>query len=189
MRKTSLQLVSLVVFATLSMSVSGASVVYKCKNAQGKLLYQKTPCTVEEISSWTPKIDVKLPIQEPVKKPKALVIKQGKNGHYFLEGEVNSHKLTFVVDTGASIVALPRDFANSAALSCNDNVKIDTANGMSNGCTTKISELKVGQFVLNNVIAVISDNLTQPLLGMNALQSFNYEQRNGEMKLSEPDDK
>lgn len=186
MRKTSLRLLSIVIFATLSMSVSGAAMVYKCKNAQGKLLYQKTPCTVEAVSSWTPKTDVNTPKQEPVKKtPEVLVIKQGEGGHYFLAGEVNGHPLTFVVDTGASIVALPRTFANSVSLSCTDNVKMDTANGISDGCMTTIKELKVGDFVLNNVMALIIDKLTQPLLGMNALQNFNYEQKNGEMRLSE----
>jgi aspartyl protease family protein len=104
-----------------------------------------------------------------------------------LEGEVNTHKLRFIVDTGATLVSLPRTFANSVSLSCDDKVVMDTANGMSDGCTTKIKELKVGDFLLKDVIALIIDKLNQPLLGMNALRSFNYEQKNGEMRLSEPE--
>jgi len=166
--------------------------VYKCKNEQGKLLYQKTPCVEEKqaVSSWTPKTKVKLPEPELVKKiTKALVLKQGQGGHYFLDAEVNSHALTFVVDTGATMVSLPQSFAGTASMFCNDKGQIETANGRANVCTTTITELKLGNFVFKNVTALLVPNLSQPLLGMNVLQSFNIEQKNDEMKLSQPDAK
>jgi len=47
-----------------------------------------------------------------------------------------------------------------------------------------VPKLKFGPFVLADVPAVISKNLDQPLLGMNVLQKFKIEQRNGEMKIS-----
>jgi clan AA aspartic protease (TIGR02281 family) len=192
MCKNSLLLLSATAFMLLSMSVSGAGMVYKCKNAQGKLLYQKTPCTEEKqvVSSWTPNTKVKLPTQEPKKKnTQPLVIKQGQGGHYFLNAEVNSHGLIFVIDTGATMVSLPRAFAATASLFCNDKAVIETANGQSKVCTTTITELKVGDFVLSNVTALIVPNLGQPLLGMNVLQFFNIEQKNDEMRLSEQDAK
>jgi clan AA aspartic protease (TIGR02281 family) len=192
MRKQSLSLLSVAAFTLVSMSVSGAETVYKCKNAQGKLLYQKTPCAEEKqaVSSWTPNTKVKLPDKEPKKKSiEPLVIKQGQGGHYFLNAEVNSHGLTFVIDTGATMVSLPRDFAATASLFCNDKAVIETANGQSKVCTTTITELKVGDFVLSNVAALIVPNLGQPLLGMNVLQLFNIEQKNEEMRLSEQDAK
>jgi clan AA aspartic protease (TIGR02281 family) len=190
MRKIILPFLSVAIFTLLSISVSNAAMVYKCKNAQGKLLYQKTPCTEEAVSSWTPNTKVKLPVIEPKKKnTEVLVIPQGQGGHYFLNGEVNSHGLTFVVDTGATIVSLPRAFAASASLFCNDKAVIETANGQSNVCTSTITELKLGNFVFKNVTALIVPNLAQPLLGMNVLQGFNIEQKNEEMRLSEQDAK
>ena len=192
-RKNILPLGSIAILTILTMSVCPAAVVHKCKNAQGKLLYQKTPCTenVEEVASWTPKIDVKKPEPPTEKKPtEPLIIRQGQGGHYFLGGEVNSHGLTFVVDTGATIVSLPRAFANSASMFCNDKVEIDTANGHSSqGCSTIITELKLGEFVFKNVTALILPNLTQPLLGMNVLQHFDIQQKNNEMQLSEKEAK
>lgn len=186
MRKNILQRLSVAILITLSMSISHATTVYKCKNAQGKLLYQKSPCTEEAVSSWTPKTQVKQTGQEPAKKVnEVLVIRQGQGGHYFLSGEVNSHSLTFVVDTGATIVSLPRAFAASASMFCNDKVVLDTANGRSGGCTTTITELKLGDFVFKNVTALIIPNLGQPLLGMNVLQGFDIQQKDGEMRLSE----
>ena len=190
MRKIILSLLSVAAFTLLTMNVSNAAMVYKCKNAQGKLLYQKTPCTEEAVSSWTPNTKVKLPTKEAKKKnTEVLVIPQGQGGHYFLNGEVNSHGLTFVVDTGATIVSLPRAFAASASLFCNDKAVIETANGQSNVCTSTITELKLGNFVFKNVTALIVPNLAQPLLGMNVLQGFNIEQKNEEMRLSEQDAK
>lgn len=190
MRKNILQLLSVITLTIVSISVCHAAMVYKCKNAQGKLLYQKTPCTenAEAVSSWTPNTKVKVVAQEPKKKStEVLIIRQGQGGHYFLNGEINSHTLTFVVDTGATTIALPRTIAASASLFCNDKVLMNTANGLSGGCTTTISELKLGNFVLTNVTAVIAPNLTEPLLGMNVLQLFNIEQKEGEMRLSDRD--
>jgi clan AA aspartic protease (TIGR02281 family) len=194
MCKIILQLLSIAVFITLSINVSSADMVYKCKNAQGKMLYQKTPCAenAQAVNSWTPKTKVKLPEQEPTKKVnEIIVIPQGPGGHYFLDAEVNSHSLTFVVDTGATMVALPRAVAASASLFCNEKALMDTGNGRTGGCTTTITELKLGKgsLVLKNVQAVIMPNLNQPLLGMNVLQNFNIEQKNSEMQLSDQKDK
>lgn len=189
MRKHSLLLI---LITSLNISICNADMVYKCKNEQGKLLYQKTPCAEEKqaVSSWTPKTKIRLPEPELVKKTaEALVLKQGQGGHYFLDAEVNSHALTFVVDTGATMVSLPQGFAGTASMFCNDKGQIETANGRANVCTTTITELKLGSFVFKNVTALLVPNLSQPLLGMNVLQSFNIEQKNDEMKLSQPDAK
>ena len=61
MCKTIYQLLSAATLIALSISPGSADTVHKCKNAQGKMLYQKTPCTenVQEVSSWTPKNTVK----------------------------------------------------------------------------------------------------------------------------------
>lgn len=190
MRNIILQLLSLALLTAVNISVSNAGTVYKCKNTQGKFLYQKTPCMEEAqaVSSWTPNTKVTTPIKSTEKKiPEALVIKQGQGGHYYLNAEVNSHSLTFVVDTGATMVSLPRAIANSASLFCNEKAQVETANGVSNVCTTTITELKLGGFTLTNVPAMIVPNLSQPLLGMNVLNFFNIEQKNNEMKLSEHD--
>ncbi|MSP28249.1 MAG: TIGR02281 family clan AA aspartic protease [Methylococcales bacterium] len=186
MRKYSLLLI---VITSLNISICNADMVYKCKNEQDKLMYQKTPCEAKQaVSSWTPKTKVRLP--ELVKKPaQALVLKQGRGGHYYLDAEVNSHALTFVVDTGATMVSLPQGFAGTASMFCNDKGQIDTANGRANVCTATITELKLGNLVFKNVTALLVPNLSQPLLGMNVLRSFNIEQMEEEMTLSQPDAK
>ncbi len=194
MCKTIYQLLSAAALIALSVSLSGADTVHKCKNVQGKLLYQKTPCTenVQEVSSWTPKNTVKPPESEPEKKTnEVIVIKQASNGHYFLEAEVNSHAITFVVDTGATSVVLPSSVAKTASLFCDEAMIARTANGLTRGCTTIITELKLGRgsLVLKNVRADIAPNLDQPLLGMSILQNFDIQQKDGVLEISERDNK
>jgi clan AA aspartic protease (TIGR02281 family) len=193
MCKTGFWQLMIVALSVLGFGVSAAPMIYKCKDAQGKLLYQKTACTenAKELVAWTPKTDVKPVTQEAPKKHETMVIKQGAGGHYFLEGEVNSHSVTFVVDTGATVVALPRAIANGASLFCNEKVLMSTANGGTGGCSTTITELRLGKgnLVLKNVSAVIMPNLNEPLLGMNVLGQFNIEQKDREMLLSEHEKK
>ena len=72
MPKNIMQLLSLTALTTLSLSVCGDT-IYKCKNQQGNLLYQKSPCkeNVQTISSWTAAAKVKPPADESEKKNKA----------------------------------------------------------------------------------------------------------------------
>lgn len=113
-----------------------------------------------------------------------LVIKQSGNGHYLLNGSINKQALTFVIDTGASAVSLPRAVAFSAQLYCKDQTTLQTANGSTSVCTTIIPRLKFGPFLMKEVPAIIVPNLGQALLGMNVLQLFRIEQDNGEMRIS-----
>jgi clan AA aspartic protease (TIGR02281 family) len=190
MPNTLFHLLLIATLTALGISISSADAVHKCKNAEGKMLYQKTPCTenVQEVSSWTPKTAVKPQKSEPGEKTQEIiVIKQASNGHYFLEAEINSHAVTFIVDTGATTVVLPRAVARAASLFCDEEMVASTANGLAKGCTTIITELKLGKgsLVLKNVHAAIAPNLSQPLLGMNVLQAFDIQQKGGEMEISE----
>jgi clan AA aspartic protease (TIGR02281 family) len=175
--------------ALISLSPSAWSdMIYKCKNQQGDLFYQKSPCkeNVQTVSSWTAVAKVQAQAHEPEKKVKDdFIIKQNRSGYYFLEGAINDKSLTFVIDTGASFVSLPRSFAQGAGLYCKDKIDMQTANGLINGCKTTIKKLNIGPFFINDVTAVIVPKLNQPLLGMNVLQQFNMVQEKGELRLSE----
>lgn len=185
MRKNIMQLLSVTALITLSLSVWGDT-IYKCKSQQGKLLYQKSPCkeSLNTISSWKTNVKAQLPAHEPEKENKEIVIKQNPNGYYFLDGAVNGKALTFVIDTGASFVSLPRSTADGARISCKDKIDMQTANGSIKGCSTTIKKLNFGPFVIKDVMAVIAPNLSQPLLGMNVLQQLKIAQDKGEMRLS-----
>ena len=164
-----------------------AETVYKCKNEQGNLIYQESPCTrnVQAVSSWEAAISPASQAEELEMPSNGIyVIKQRGNGHYFLDGKINDRALTFIVDTGASSVSLPRPIAFLAHISCKEQIKVRTANGSTSACMAIIPKLRLGPFLLKEVPATIAPNLDQPLLGMNVLQQFKIEQSNGEMRIS-----
>ena len=186
MRKNIMQFLSVTALITLSLSVLGDT-IFKCKNQQGNLIYQKSPCkeNVQTISSWTAASKVQPPAPKPEKKNNTeFIIKQNINGAYLMEGAVNGKALNFVIDTGASFVSLPSSIAHEARIYCKDKVDIQTANGSIKGCSINIQKLNFGPFFIKDVRAVIAPNLSQPLLGMNVLQQLKIAQDKGEMRLS-----
>ncbi len=160
-----------------------AGTIYKCRNAEGTLLYQEKPCEkeVQAVSSWASSSSQ---VEDDGTGNQPLVIGQGNGGHYYVDGSVNDRFLNFVVDTGATLVALPLPVAASAGLKCKRLVMMGTANGAAQGCTATIQKLTFGKFTLRYVDAVIQPNLSQPLLGMNVLRQFRVEQDNGQLRLS-----
>lgn len=165
--------------------------VYKCRDSQGSLIYQESPCkqSEESISSWASSMAPLTQDDKPQNAPAATiyVIKQHANGHYFLDGQINGKDLSFVIDTGASAVSLPRSAAFLARISCKEHVQLQTAGGSASGCTAVIPTLKFGPFKMQDVPAIIAPNLDQPLLGMNVLNQFKIVQNNGEMQISRRD--
>lgn len=161
-----------------------AGTIYKCKNPQGDLFYQEKPCAQEtqSVSSWKATAETKM--EDAGESSGLLVIGQGNNGHYFVDGAVNDHFLNFVIDTGASVVTLPQSVATAAGLRCQAQVKMRTGNGVTIACTTIIQKFRFGTFTLREVDALIAPNLDQPLLGMNVLKRFRVEQDGGQMRLS-----
>lgn len=176
----------LLAVAAPSGSSAWAGTIYKCKNPEGRMLYQETPCAkeVESVSSWASKSAQDSGVIGEPSSGGTLVIGRGRGGHYFVDGAVNDHYLNFVIDTGATLVSLPQRVANEAGVKCQGSAISRTANGNTTVCTATIRELKFGGFTVRNVEAVFSPSLDQPLLGMNVLQRFRVEQDGGEMRLS-----
>ena len=168
--------------AVLPCPSAWADVVYKCKSPDGGMLYQETPCAkeAESVSSWPSKSEPKTEDSSA----ETLVIAQGRNGGYFVDGAVNNQFLVFAIDTGATLVTLPQAVATSAGIRCQKMAIMQTGNGTITACTSIIRELKFGPFTVRNVDVMIAPNLSQPLLGMNVLKRYRVEQDGGEMRLS-----
>jgi len=158
-----------------------ADSVYKCRNAQGVLEYRGMPCEAQKsaVSSWNAAVDPDLPEVPP------MIIKSGEGGHFFVDGTINGNKMKFLIDSGATTVTLPVAMQKSAKLICREDVMVHTANGIAKNCITRIKELRFGKFTINDVVATIAPNLSQPLLGMNVLSQFRIEQDKEEMRISE----
>lgn len=157
-------------------SAWAASKVYKCKNAQGAISYQDVPCTqpTDSVSTWD------------AKKGSSgnITLNVGEGGHYFVDARVNGQNMQFVVDTGASFVAIPIAMGMAAQLTCQDASTANTAGGPTTGCSTTIGTLSFGPFTLSGVKAVLLPSLSQPLLGMNVLRQFNISQEGDRMRIT-----
>ncbi len=112
-----------------------------------------------------------------------VVLTRSRNGHYIFEGEINHHKVTFMVDTGATITAIPGKLQRSLGLKVGPRTEVSTANGVTTAYLTRLDQLAIGDIELRNVNASIIEGmgLDQILLGMNVLKHFELVQRGNQL--------
>ncbi len=100
-------------------------------------------------------------------------INKSPDGHFWVEARVNSGSVRFLVDTGASVVALtPLDAqkAGHSLQTLNYTAPIDTAAGRIMAAPIMLDIVAVGNVTVRNVRAVvIREGLPQSLLGMSYL--------------------
>jgi len=100
-------------------------------------------------------------------------INKAPDGHFWAEARVNSGSVRFLVDTGASVVALTPLDAQKAGFNLqalNYTAPIDTAAGRIMAAPIKLDLVAVGNVTVRNVRAVvIREGLPQSLLGMSYL--------------------
>jgi aspartyl protease family protein len=109
-----------------------------------------------------------------------VVLEQDRNGHYVVEGEINGQAVTFLVDTGATDVALPESAARALGLDFGPRVQVMTAAGPAHAWMTRLDEVTVGGIRRRNVRASItSGEFNGVLLGMSFLKHYNLQQQDG----------
>ena len=120
--------------------------------------------------------------------PNSSVHRPDRRGHVVLDAVVNGSPMQFLVDTGATVVALTPGDAAAAGFSRGDlvfNVKTNTANGIGRAAAVKLRELRIGQFSAYDVPAVVMENLGTSLLGQSFLTRLDsYEMRDGVLTLN-----
>ena len=103
-----------------------------------------------------------------------LVLKAGAGGHYFVDAEINGEGVNFLVDTGASVVALTRQDAERLGMDLDElkyTGRAKTANGIARVAPVMLSEIEIGENVVENVqAAVIDAPMDVSLLGMSFLK-------------------
>ncbi len=116
-----------------------------------------------------------------------LVLKRNRQGHYLAAGEINGREVVFLIDTGATDVALSQDLARKLGLDGGPTVEVQTANGVARGYMTRLDQVALGPIRLNDVRAIVVPNLGQEsLLGMSFLRNLTLTQTGDEMTLSLP---
>ena len=103
-------------------------------------------------------------------------------GHFITTGNVNGTTVRFIVDTGASMIALGASDARRIGIDPNKGQQgyTQTANGVTQVSRVKLDTVRVGDIVLNNVDATVhQQDLPYALLGMSFLNRMEM-QRNGD---------
>lgn len=115
-----------------------------------------------------------------------LMLQRVVGGHYVVEGTINQVPVTFMVDTGATSVAVSDNFAKHAGITECRKAKTRTANGVADICIANVRELSFGQFKLSNVEINYGKGMADDvfLLGMNVIGLLKMEQQGDVMKLS-----
>ncbi len=113
-------------------------------------------------------------------------IPQGHGGHYMAAGKINGEPVKFLVDTGATDVAIPMSVAKKVGLPLGTSFRTKTANGFGVGYETKIETIGLGDIELTGVKASVSEGLTgdEILLGMSFLRKTKVETENGVMRIT-----
>jgi aspartyl protease family protein len=107
-------------------------------------------------------------------------------GHFVVEGQVNGGTVRFLVDTGATTIALSS--ADAARLGIDyrrgERGLVGTANGTATAYRVKLDTVQVGGIVANNVdAAVLEGNLPMALLGMSFLNRMDMRREGQTMVL------
>ena len=109
-------------------------------------------------------------------------------GHFFGNLSINGASLKYVVDTGATTVALNSGDAKFAKIDYEkgERITMSTANGEVSAYLVKLNTLKIGSIILNNVEATVNEGGSPPyvLLGMTALNHMDMKRDNSIMTLS-----
>jgi aspartyl protease family protein len=109
-------------------------------------------------------------------------------GHFLGNLTINGATLKYLVDTGASSVAMNSGDAKFAKIDYEKGEKglSSTANGVVQVYRVKLNTLKIGTIVLNNVDAAIIEGGSPPyvLLGMSALNRLDMKRDNSILTLT-----
>ncbi|MHB8529565.1 MAG: TIGR02281 family clan AA aspartic protease [Caulobacteraceae bacterium] len=111
--------------------------------------------------------------QTPAETPSPASISKAADGHYWAEAEVDGHPIRFLVDTGATAVALTADDARRLGIdpaSLNYSYSVATANGAARAAQVQLASIAVAGARVDNVQAFVLDRgLETSLLGMTYL--------------------
>jgi aspartyl protease family protein len=122
---------------------------------------------------------------------RTLSIPHDGRGHFATEGRIDGQRIAFLVDTGASVVALNESSAARFGLrpSRNDyRATVSTANGTVKAAPARLAMIEVGGLIVRDVDAMVlpDEALSENLLGLSFLSKLRrFEYANGRMVLEQ----
>lgn len=111
-----------------------------------------------------------------------------KRGMFLAIGSINGQTVKFLVDTGATTIAMNTTQAKKLGVRYRidgDPTRVSTASGFANGYSIKLKTVSLGKIKLNNVDAMVIDGKHPGpiLLGMSFLNKLKVEKSGGLLKV------
>jgi aspartyl protease family protein len=122
---------------------------------------------------------------------RSVVIPPGRGGHFQVEGHVDGRRLDFMVDTGASVIALTERDAATLGIHPADRdytATVRTANGTARAAPVELNMVEIDDIVVRNVAALVMPDsaLSDNLLGLSFLQRLRrFEYADGKLVLEQ----
>jgi aspartyl protease family protein len=122
---------------------------------------------------------------------RSLSIPRDARGHFETEGRIEGQRIGFMVDTGASVIALNETSAARFGLRPSRgeyNAMVTTANGTIKAARTRLAMVDIGGLVVRDVDAMVlpDEALSENLLGLSFLSKLKrFEYANGTMVLEQ----
>ena len=114
-------------------------------------------------------------------------IATGQGGHFFTPGRINGLPVDFLVDTGATSVAINLPTAKALGLNyrAGKPISVSTANGVTTAYMVMLDSVRIGDVEVRNVAASVSmgDFPAEILLGNSFLSRVEMRRENGVLVL------
>jgi aspartyl protease family protein len=127
---------------------------------------------------------------QPAANSRSVAIPRGQNGHFQTDGVVDGRRLGFLVDTGASVIALRE--GDAARLGIHPaqrefTMRVNTANGVILAAPVELNRVEVGDVTVRNVAGLVlpDEALAQNLLGMSFLSRVHWQYEGGKLVLEQ----
>lgn len=121
--------------------------------------------------------------KESSARPQETLIERRSNGHFYVTAAVNGYPVDFVVDTGASMVALTVDDARRVGLDVDPGAFILVGRGASGdvrGQLVELDEVDIDGKRVSRVPGAVIEGLDVSLLGQTYLSQISSVQMNGD---------
>ena len=115
-----------------------------------------------------------------------IVLPADSRGHFMTQGAINGRPVTFMLDTGATSIALSAADAQRIGLdySKGQRVQMNTANGVSSGYKLRLQSVRVGDVEVYDIDAIVSPQpMPFVLLGNSFINRFSMRRDADQMVL------
>jgi aspartyl protease family protein len=116
-----------------------------------------------------------------------VVIERSHDQHFYVEGAINGHPVTFMVDTGATLVSVNEELARAIRLGPGVPAIFYTAAGRVEGRVVPEATVRVGGISVEGIRVGINSGGPAALLGQNFLNKVDLRQSPQRMTVRIPD--